>query len=656
MPGKVTMSALAVAMSLFPASAHAETASPFTGETSFGDSLSDAGNFAILVGLPAPFRFTTNPGLTAVENVAAHYDLPLSASSLGGSDYAYGSAGVVTNAPSTPAGVPTVTQQVGTYLAAHPKLSPTELYSVFGGANDIFYHATSVAAAQAASQFAAAATIGPTPAQAAMTTAAINAQVEQSQGITTLETPFQAALAIGDAATQEIMLIGNLQQAGARYIVVFNLPDIGKTPSGAAQDLASPGSAASLTALSAGFNNVLSLGLASLEVGIIPVNTFALLNEVIAHPAIFGFVNIMTPACATQSSLTCTPATLVNATAATNFLFADDVHPTTAGHAAIAQVVESEILGAQQISILTEQPLAMLATERNTIDQQLLASQFQKEAGPHLFVAGSLVRERFSDQFVPQANHSDALATIGLTDQVNPSLIVGGAFTFGTSHQAPGGQLRHVRTKAAMGSLFGQYTQGPIYLGGSLGYGRLRLSDIERAFALGASTRVEQGSTDGDTVSVYAGGGYWLGNGSFRAGPFVSAIYERVHIGGYGEKSGDSTAMLFAGQTRVSAIGEAGARIQGSLPSGNMIFHPFGEVAYAHDWDAHGRSVTAGLTTMSGTFAIPGYVPDRAWGAAQMGVGASIGQRVTATIAYQGRFAGRSGAYNGVTAAVSYAL
>ena len=57
-----------------------------------GDSLSDAGNIAKLSGSPTPLRFTTNPGTTTAENVAAALNLPVTASLSGGTDYAYGGA------------------------------------------------------------------------------------------------------------------------------------------------------------------------------------------------------------------------------------------------------------------------------------------------------------------------------------------------------------------------------------------------------------------------------------------------------------------------------------------------------------------------------------------------------------------------------------
>ncbi|MCV5604326.1 hypothetical protein OFN09_30280, partial [Escherichia coli] len=75
-----------------------------------------------------------------------------------------------------------------------------------------------------------------------------------------------------------------LQQAGARYIMVWLLPDIGKTPALSGSPLAS-----ATSALSAGFNQQLVSRLAQINAQIIPLNVPLLINEVLAEPARFGF-------------------------------------------------------------------------------------------------------------------------------------------------------------------------------------------------------------------------------------------------------------------------------------------------------------------------------------------------------------------------------
>ena len=642
--------ASALAGSLFALGvAQAATPSPFSGETVFGDSLSDSGNISILTGLPSIMRFTTNPGFTAVEDVGNYFGLATNPSLRGGTDFAYGGAGVTTDSPGTPSLIPTETQQITAYLAANPKLSGSELYTVFAGANDIFYHGTAVAAGQ----FAAAHSAGLSPSAAA----AFGIAIANLEGVAAPETPDQASTAIQSAAAQEVALIGDLQKAGARYIVVFNLPNTSRTPAAASGELLVPGTIAEQSTLSTQFNGVLNAGLASAGVGIIPVNTFALFNEVLANPAAYGISNTTVPACTTSSSLNCTPQTLRPGATPQTYLFADSVHPTTNTHALFAQVVENEIIAPQQVSLLAEEPLATLEAERNAIGQQLLSDQAAPSPGVHLFAAGGYVRQHISAQsYTPSAHDDDGLITAGVEDQLNATLTLGAELSGGTASEALDGQLRRFDTDSFMGSLFAQYVWRQAYVDGAAGYGGLRFRGVQRDFKIGPVTRTEDGETQGQTASLNLGGGYWFGAPRLRAGPFVTGAYERVHVDRYAELSADSESMTFGSQTRESLIGEAGVRVQGALPFHTMQLRPYAEVGYAYDGDARTRDVVAGLTTMAGQFAIPGFSPDRQWGVVQAGLNAAFSDHWSGYVAYNGRFAGATTDYYGGNIGVKYAF
>src|SRR5690242_812589 len=167
----------------------AAAANDFSQVVVFGDSLSDAGNLSLSQGSPTPLRFTTNPGTTTAENVATALGFTLSPSVAGGTDFAFGGAGVVQGV----APVPTLPQQLAMYLGATGgSADPNALYQVWGGANDIFY----------------------------LTGTSTDANV--------------LAAGTAAAAQAEVDMLGQLQAAGARYVVVYNLPDIGKTPASAA--------------------------------------------------------------------------------------------------------------------------------------------------------------------------------------------------------------------------------------------------------------------------------------------------------------------------------------------------------------------------------------------------------------------------------------
>ena len=80
--------ACAVALALASSAAFAQSAPAaqpsvhaglFDNMVLFGDSLSDGGNIALTQSLPN-LRWTTNPGLTSVENVGAYFGVPMTPS------------------------------------------------------------------------------------------------------------------------------------------------------------------------------------------------------------------------------------------------------------------------------------------------------------------------------------------------------------------------------------------------------------------------------------------------------------------------------------------------------------------------------------------------------------------------------------------------
>jgi len=70
--------------------------------------------------------------------------------------------------------------------------------------------------------------------------------------------------------------------------------------------------------------------------------------------------------------------------------------------------------------------------------------------------------------------------------------------------------------------------------------------------------------------------------------------------------------------------------------------HPFARVAWNHDNDADPRDVTAGLVSMPGTFALPGFAPDKNWGSVGVGLAADFTPSFSGWIGYDGRFSDSS--------------
>jgi phospholipase/lecithinase/hemolysin len=135
--------------------------------------------------------------------------------------------------------------------------------------------------------------------------------------------------------------VAALQQMGGRDFLVLNLPDLSKTPAG----LQSPAVFQTyIRAKIAQFNSDLGAALASLRQGnsgvhVVTVDTFSLLDAVIAAPDTYGFTNV------TRDALDVFSDPAFDGPAA-NYLFWDEIHPATKAHELICQWAAKAIAAA----------------------------------------------------------------------------------------------------------------------------------------------------------------------------------------------------------------------------------------------------------------------------------------------------------------------
>jgi phospholipase/lecithinase/hemolysin len=95
------------------------------------------------------------------------------------------------------------------------------------------------------------------------------------------------------------------------------------------------------TDLGAAVQAIVASGAASIDL----INTFGLLDAAIANPAAYGFTNVTQPVW--TGDLTNAHSGMLNATGAAQngHLFFDDLHPTAAGHALLADAVTQTLTG-----------------------------------------------------------------------------------------------------------------------------------------------------------------------------------------------------------------------------------------------------------------------------------------------------------------------
>ncbi len=266
---------------------------PFTHFYVFGNSLSDIGNYYRLSGgsPPPPYadgRFCNGP--LWVEYLAAS----LGMESQPADNFAVGGATTGTlNSNDGFAGrtYPGLQDELASFLASGPVREPERaLYVVEAGANDFFI----------------ALAVGTSP-----------------------------ATLIGNGVSNTVVAIQRLRQAGARFILVMNVPDLGVTPM--AHGLGE-GAPLMLTQLSAAYNQALDLALEQLAQAGIPtirLDAFAVLDRMANSPAAYGFTNV------TMAFLYAPPGGSPD-----QFLFWDPVHPTTRAHAVLAQEAIEQLIRA----------------------------------------------------------------------------------------------------------------------------------------------------------------------------------------------------------------------------------------------------------------------------------------------------------------------
>lgn len=261
----------------------AALAAHFTGLYVFGDSLSDRKNVHTLTfGLYPPAEYADgrlSNGPVWVETLAETYlGLPAPTASLqGGTNYAYGGAATDSAGlenPFAPFTIPSLKSQVSLFLNGVGSFGPDDLVTVWGAANDFI-----------------------------------------GGGQTNPATPVANLSAV----------ISSLAEAGARTIIVPNLPDLGDTPR-----FRQLGTEASqqISQLTTTFNSLLALELTQLQtaypdLNLVPLDVYSLAKEVTSHPEAYGLINVTDPALGVNDG--------------TGYMYWDDLHPTTQMHAEIAR-------------------------------------------------------------------------------------------------------------------------------------------------------------------------------------------------------------------------------------------------------------------------------------------------------------------------------
>lgn len=309
--GAVALSALLLA-SCGGGFDEAPTPSLFSTTVVVGASLTDTGNACAASASacpPAPPYATArySNGTLFVETIAGRYGASVRPAAAGGTNFAF--AGARTgNIPglTTQSTTPSMLAQLDRFIAspvAASALNPQTLFvidaSTFG--NNIN------------AGFGSPTAPGPLATGAVTPTAFITAGV-----------------------TDIVTIMTRLYNAGARNMLVVNVPNVGNTPLLRATEAVVPGIRANAQALSAGFNQGLA---GAIQANLLPtspglrvytLDLFTLSNNITTNPAAAGLTN------ATDACFAVSGATVNVCSTPDSYLYWDSFHPTRAAGAYIA--------------------------------------------------------------------------------------------------------------------------------------------------------------------------------------------------------------------------------------------------------------------------------------------------------------------------------
>ena len=632
---------LSVALAAAITASSAAQAQQFSEVVSFGDSLSDAGNIAMVDGnalTPVGSSFLTNTDDVFAQLLSLKLGLgvqsnntPLVPSTSGGSNYAYGGACAISNGTAIAApipGLPTFTcsnspgnfslmSQFTTHLAANGGVAdPNALYTYWAGANDIL-SATAV-----------------TPPGGFLPNGSILYQYIYLNGGNPANATAIAQTIAGQAGATAAGEVKALQSYGAKTIVVFNLPDLGKTPLNVGT-----ANATGATALSTVYNLQFEGALATAADGIVAINTFAIINEVTANPAAYGFTNITQAACGplNLSSLACGPASAgyPYAPISSTYLFADAIHPSGKAHALLANIVYATITAPGIVSLAPEVAMQS-AFNHSTAIGEALDSEWA--AGREVGKVRGFTAVQFGQMNIDATGYSPALdadsmdLNIGATYRSSEAFTFGVAATLGNNTGDAGYAGEFDGTSVLLG-LFGQYEINGLYGRLSYSYGNTDM-DISRRIDLGASTRTEEGNTG---ISQQIGSlevGYVFKGENFTHGPFAGVELNYNDVDGYVENGTSSTAMRFDEFSRDSNMTSLGYQFTGTFGG----VQPFIRAAYVTETNTDQTFVRGGTASMPGNFSLGGYAPtDDSFIDWDLGVSMKFAESFDGFISYRGR-------------------
>ncbi|MEW5248858.1 autotransporter outer membrane beta-barrel domain-containing protein [Microbulbifer discodermiae] len=429
-----------------------------------------------------------------------------------------------------------------------------------------------------------------------------------------------------------------LRAAGARFVVVSNVPGVGSTP--LMNDLGP--AAVSAASIGTQLYNASLRRQINLVGNVLILDSEGIAALALERPGLFGFADINQAATCYAAGACANPDPVYSeggsAPNANQLYFNDGVHPTLAAQRVLGDYYFSVLNAPVGLGMLPDLGYQNLRAHQSNIDHHLVAQRF-REPATTVFFGGAWQRTDLGQGPAPNDNDNAWDGLIGFSVASGDHFEWALALSYGTTDYKP----RHLSLEADNLNLswIARWNNQRFFIDGGLTYSDIDYDEVDRRIRLGDtfSTRI-QGDTDGDASALFVRAGFdSVPALPCQIGPFVAVSLSQVDVDAFSEDTNrDLTVIGSNGET----LDPVGLRVRHqsrdyyryragffyNAPK-DLDWRWFGEVwLEAADGD-NTDTVGIGLKSIRGNSAFLAGYNSRKEGFFQNGVGALVGLNLT---------------------------
>lgn len=363
-------------------------------------------------------------------------------------------------------------------------------------------------------------------------------------------------------ATNLVNAANALQERGARYVVLANVPDFGSAPAGVLLE-----SFVRPIILDANAQILEKVGSSNIFI----INTYDAIQEIAADPMAYGIGVSKEQFSFASFDSTCATCTQGDPDAKIDgsnpnpdsFAFNDDRHPTTVAQQIVTDYVMSYLAAPGEIALLPEMGMDDMQAHWRAAHPVMRSNRWMTtdDAGKYTVWGGGSGGESERDTDSGDTGTNEILQyDLGFNYRFSQSWYLGGMLSRAQNELDYDDSDSSYDMDSLSFSLISGFRGQRWFLEGAASYSDLDYDDMQRVFNLGRAERSEKSDTSGETWGMLVNAGYnLLDSQRYRLGPMVGYDYINVEVDGFTEKGTSATALVVDDQKTITGIWNLGA-------------------------------------------------------------------------------------------------